>query len=130
MKIKQDTYKMHLAIVGSRNYKDYSDCVDKINKTLLEWNIDIKNIDSCVSGGAQGADTLAERWAKENNIRPDIKRPDWNAHGKAAGIIRNTDIVNACTHIIAFPSKSGRGTQDSIRKALKLKKVVKEFYID
>jgi hypothetical protein len=58
-----------------------------------------------------------------------VFKPNWNL-GKAAGILRNTDIVNECTHIIGFPSKNGRGTQDSMRKALATKKFTKEFYID
>ena len=82
-----------------------------------------------MSGGAKGADTLAENWAEEYGIPITIFRPDWKAYGKAAGPIRNTDIVNECTHMIAFPSVKGKGTQDSIKKAKENGKLVEIFYI-
>jgi hypothetical protein len=31
--------------------------------------------------------------------------------------MRNSDIINAATHVIAFPSAQSRGTRDAIRKA-------------
>jgi len=42
-----------------------------------------------VSGGAKGADTLAERFAKELGIDCEVFLADWNKHGKAAGFIHN-----------------------------------------
>jgi hypothetical protein len=48
---------------------------------------------------------------------------------KKAGLLRNTDIINESTHVIAFPNDKGSGTQDSIRKAQKLGKIVKVIYI-
>lgn len=44
--------------------------------------------------------------------------PDWKGPlGKRAGLARNSDIVAKSTHLLAFPSKTGSGTQDTIRKA-------------
>jgi hypothetical protein len=105
--------EMRLAIVGWRGFT---------NKTLFDT--ELKNFTDeygmpslVVSGGAKGADTLAEEWAKEHNIKMLTLKPDWST-GKAAGILRNTDIVRECTHMVAFPSEAyGKGTQDSIRKA-------------
>jgi hypothetical protein len=50
--------------------------------------------------------------------------------GKYKFLERNTKIVENSTHYIAFPSRSGSGTQDTIRKAQK--KGLKGFviYID
>ncbi len=105
---------MVLAIVGSRTFDDKK----LFEETMTEWIVTHGQIpDEVVSGGAAGADTVAERWARTHNIVVNIMKPDWRRHGKAAGILRNTDIVNACTHMVAFPSEAGRGTQDSIRKA-------------
>lgn len=116
-----------LAIVGSRtykNYKQFSNIVDNYIKFLDNDNIQI------VSGGANGADTLAEKYAKENNYTTIIYKPDWQKYGKIAGILRNTYIAEECTHLIAFPSKEGRGTQDTIKKIKKMNKPHKIFYID
>ncbi len=121
---------MKLALIGSRNFCDYADLKQCINRTFIEWNITIGDIDTIVSGGARGADTLAEKFAKEYNLNIIICKPNWNKHPRAAGILRNTDIINTADCIIAFPSRSGRGTQDSIRKANAAYKKCKVFYID
>lgn len=38
-------------------------------------------------------------------------------HGKAAGMIRNTDIVNNSEIVVTFWDGESRGTKDSIKKA-------------
>ena len=55
---------MKIAIVGSRNFHDY----ELLDKTIKN-NIDIDDIDYIVSGGAQGADRLGERFATINKIK-------------------------------------------------------------
>ena len=50
-----------VAIIGSRTFNDY----DFMVGSLENHKIDIKMI---ISGGARGADSLAERYAKENGI--------------------------------------------------------------
>jgi cobalamin biosynthesis protein CbiG len=110
-----------LGIVGSRDYTDYLSFKTHVECTLEKWNISIKDIDYIVSGGARGADHLAELFAKEHNIDTIIFKADWNTLGKKAGILRNTDIVNESTHMIAFPTTNSIGTWDSIRKSEKRK---------
>jgi hypothetical protein len=123
-------YKIHLAIVGSRTFTDKKRFDEWVTDALTGWGATVKDIGNIISGGACGADTLAEQYARENNLSLVVYRPDWKTHGRAAGILRNTDIVQASTHVIAFPSRAGRGTQDSMKKALGLKKITKVYYID
>ncbi|QKF94542.1 DUF2493 protein [Fadolivirus algeromassiliense] len=110
-----------LGIVGGRDYNDYNN-FKKIVDNYIE---EIGQPSEIISGGASGVDTMAEKYAIENNIPMTIFKPEWERHGKAAGIIRNTDIVNASTHILALPSKKSIGTYDSINKAKKLNKILK-----
>ena len=79
-----------------------------------------------VSGGAVGADSLAERYAKEHNLQIIVFKPDWNKHGKAAGFIRNTNIIEEADEIIAFWDGISNGTRDSISKARKMNKPLVE----
>jgi len=104
---------MKVAVIGSRNFNDYE---------LVKTTLSPLNITLLVSGGAKGADSFGERYANENNIETLIFKPDWEKHGKAAGMIRNTDIVNNADTIIAFWDGESKGTKDSITKAEKLGK--------
>ncbi len=116
---------MNLAIVGSRELTNYSWFKAHVEAFISEHG----KPDLIVSGGARGADTLARIYAEEKKIPIQEFIPNWKI-GKCAGILRNTDIINASTHVIAFPSKEGRGTQDSIKKATDGGKELKVIYID
>ena len=70
-----------------------------------------------ISGGARGADTLAERYAKEANYKLEVFKADWTKHGKQAGFIRNGYIITAADAVVAFWDGTSRGTLDTINKA-------------
>jgi predicted Rossmann fold nucleotide-binding protein DprA/Smf involved in DNA uptake len=110
---------MKLGVIGSRLFDDYEFLKNKI----LE-HFDVSIIDTIVSGGAKGVDTLGERFADEFGIKKDISKPDWNKYGKGAAFIRNQEIVNCSDMLIAFPIKTSGGTWDTIRKAKKVGKNV------
>ncbi len=101
---------MRVAIVGSRKFKDYRVMLNYLTKV----NLGITHI---VSGGAKGADTLAERLAKEFAIPITIYHANWDKFGKRAGMIRNESIVNDCEAVVAFPGPESKGTRDTINKA-------------
>ena len=105
--------EIHLAIVGCRSFTNQ----EVFNYHMTEWMKVYGLPGQVISGGAAGADTLGEQWAQKYGIPLTVLKPDWTAHGKGAGIRRNTDIILAATHVIAFPSAQSRGTRDSIRKA-------------
>ena len=106
---------MKIAVIGSRTFADY----DLLEKTLSNIN----NISAIVSGGAKGADSLAEKFAKLHSIPTIIFKPDWSL-GRHAGFLRNTTIIENCDLLIAFWDNKSKGTLDSINKAKKLKKGV------
>ena len=108
---------MKVAVVGSRGFNDYlklSGVLDKIHS--------VKPITLIVSGGAVGADSLAETWAEESGIEKLIFKPDWKKYGKKAGFIRNTQIVENADSVVAFWDGESRGTKNSIDTANKLDK--------
>ena len=110
---------MNVAIVGYRLFKDYDRFGEIVDK-FLEEN-DVKMI---ISGGATGADKLADRYAREHNIPLEVYPADWKKLGKRAGPVRNTQIVKRADVVIAFLSKKSKGTLDTIFKARKAGKRV------
>lgn len=101
---------MRVAIVGSRKFTDYQ----KFLRYLDETEIIPTHI---VSGGARGADSMAETFAKKAGIPITIYPADWGRHGNAAGMIRNKQIVNDCQVVIAFPGPKSVGTRGTINLA-------------
>jgi len=118
---------LKIAIVGSRHFHDYQTMKEFMDACLAKWNCQKCTV---VSGGATGADSLAERWAEERGFDIKVFVADWDKHGRSAGPIRNSMIVDYCTHVVAFPSHNCRGTQDTIRKAKNAGKPVEILYVD
>lgn len=114
---------MKLAIVGSRSFMDYK----KLKTSILE-NYKIETITKIVSGGAKGADYLAELFATEFSISTEIYIPDWSKFGKSAGMIRNKSIIENCDEVIAFWDGKSKGTKNSIDLCIKLKKNLSIVY--
>ncbi len=107
--------KRKVAVVGSRTITDYS-----FIKNLLDGKKD--QIQSIISGGANGIDSLAERWAKENNIPITIFLPDWNTYGKRAGYVRNESIIKECDMCLALWDGESKGTLHSVNLCKKHQK--------
>jgi hypothetical protein len=102
---------MKLGVIGSRLFDDY----EFVKNKILE-NFDIRTINTIVSGGTKGVDTLGEQFVDEFGIKKDISKPDWNKYGRGAAFIRNQKIVDHADILIAFPIKSSGGTWDTIIK--------------
>lgn len=100
---------MILAIVGSRTFSDYK----LLDETLTRFNQD-NPITEIVSGGARGADSLAEKWANTNNIPVVVFPAEWEKYGRRAGMIRNRLIISECEHCIAFWDGVSHGTKNDI----------------
>ena len=104
---------MKVIIAGSRTIKDYSLVCEAITESGFE-------IDLVVSGHAKGVDQLGERWAKEHGVPVEQHPAQWNAHGIAAGPIRNEAMAQAADALVAImPEEGTKGTKDMIRRAKK-----------
>lgn len=77
-----------------------------------------------VSGGADGVDNWAADAACKYGLTIHIKRPDWDKHGRRAGMMRNAEIISSCDRLVAFWDGASKGTADSIEKARKANKPV------
>ncbi len=98
---------MKVAVVGSRTFSNY----DLLCNTLNEHR---EKISLIISGGAKGADTLAQKYARDNGIPILIYYPDWEQYGKKAGLIRNTLIAEQSDIMIGFREQMSMGTSHAI----------------
>ena len=100
---------MRVAVVGSRFFTDY----DYV-KSSLDKISEVDKITVIVSGGARGADSLGERYARENGIEFVLFAADWNKHGKAAGPIRNKQLIEEGKPDLVVAFNPGKGTRNTI----------------
>jgi hypothetical protein len=115
----------HVLVCGTRTFDDYDLLEWRLEKVTFKWE-DVVVIHGCNwsrhprTGMKIGADWLAERWADENWYDRNYFIPDWEKHGKAAGPIRNTEMVNYAleqgAYMVAFWDGESRGTADTIKK--------------
>ncbi len=103
-------------VCGGRDFSDFEylcTVMDRYNPEGFPVSVEI------CQGGARGADNLAKLWASLRDVRCIEYPADWVTHGKAAGHIRNQQMLDdfGPQIVVAFPG--GRGTDDMIRRAEK-----------
>lgn len=105
-------------VTGSRYWDDAQAVYNVLDDLLKEFGgIQI------VHGGAKGADTMAGAWAEENS-QPCFAYPAmWREFGKAAGYMRNLEMLKAFPEaiVVAFPHPKlpSKGTWNMMNEALK-----------
>jgi predicted Rossmann fold nucleotide-binding protein DprA/Smf involved in DNA uptake len=101
-------------IAGSRNFSDYTALLSKCDKLLSQ-----KSEVEIVSGTANGADKLGERYANERGYLLKLFPAEWNVYGKGAGYLRNKEMAGYADALIAFWDGESRGTKHMIDIARK-----------
>lgn len=103
-------------IAGGRDFDDYE--LMKQQAYYFMRNLEVEEI---VSGGNKiwnkdkgrytGADYLSKRLAKEKNIPHNEFPADWDKYGKKAGYLRNVEMGEVGTHLLAFWDGKSAGTK-------------------
>ena len=104
---------MKVLVCGDRNFND-----EAMLWTILDRHGDITEI---IEGEARGADTLARIYGEENDIEVKKFPADWETYGKAAGPIRNKQMLDEGKPdlVIAFLAENSKGTANMIEQATK-----------
>ena len=84
----------------------------------------ISNIELIISGGAHGIDSLAKKFAIQNQIEFMEFPPDYKKFGDKAKRIRDKLIVEKCDELIAFWDGECEGTKYTMDYAKQLGKTV------
>lgn len=107
-KQKKQPENIRVLVCGGRNFSD----VARLKEVLEAIHKD-RGIGTIVHGAARGADTLAAKWAMAKGIIEERHPARWSIHGKAAGPIRNTAMIESGVDLaVAFPG--GAGTSNMI----------------
>lgn len=107
---------MKVLVCGSRDWSDQT-ALWSVLSGFIEPGVCV-----LIEGEAPGADSMARDWAL-NEEQPIEQYPaDWEKHGKAAGPIRNQQMLDEGKPelVLAFVNKplaESRGTADMVRRA-------------
>lgn len=102
---------VHIAVSGGREYANEEhvwEVLDNAHEIYGNFTLHV--------GDAAGADEHARNWALFRNVDMRIYHAEWSKYGKAAGPIRNREMVKNADMLYAFPG--GRGTNDCISAAI------------
>ena len=108
---------MKLLIVGSRSIDNF-DLSPYIQS----------DVDTIISGGASGIDTLAEQYADKFRISKYIIRPRYDLYGRAAPIKRNEQMVDMADAVLVIWDGISKGTKYTIKYAEKINKPIEIIY--
>lgn len=103
---------MRVLVCGSRHFN---------SPVLMKETLDEYPITTVIEGEARGADTLARKYAEGRGLDVLPYPALWELHGKAAGPIRNTQMLKEGKPdlVVAFRGPNSRGTQNMINQARK-----------
>lgn len=102
---------MKLLVVGSRSITDFD----------LSPYIP-SDVDVIISGGANGVDSLAERYADLKHLSKYIIRPRYDLYKRAAPLKRNEEMVDMADAVLIIWDGCSKGTQYTLKYAKKKNK--------
>lgn len=101
---------MRILVCGGRNYQDLKQVARALDPYLTSSLV-------IIHGGAKGADRLAGMWAEAAGVPVEVYNADWAKYGKAAGVLRNQQMLDESKPDTVIAFAGGRGTFDMIRRA-------------
>lgn len=99
-----------LIICGSRSITD----MRVLAEAMRVANIAVSEIDEIVSGGARGADSLGEEFARQTGKGLRLFPAKWEQYGKSAGYLRNAQMAEYADECLALWDGASRGTRHMI----------------
>jgi hypothetical protein len=108
--------KARVIVSGSRKFNDYELVKTHLERILRSFP---KEETVIFEGGAKGVDSLAKRFCEENGWKYRTFPADWVRFDRAAGAIRNKEMADQASHLIAFNAGTS-GTMDMINCAKRM----------
>jgi predicted Rossmann fold nucleotide-binding protein DprA/Smf involved in DNA uptake len=108
-----------LLIVGSRSITDF-DLSPYVSG----------EVDTIISGGAGGVDSLAEEYADRHRLSKYIIRPRYDLYGRGAPLKRNEQMIELADAVLIIWDGCSKGTEYSLKYAQKKNKPVTLVRLD
>lgn len=103
-----------ILICGSREWTNF----DKIKKILLEYPQSDET--TIIHGNCKGADKISGYLAKQLNMTIEVYPADWKKYGRAAGPIRNQQMLDNGKPDICYAFhdciEKSKGTKDMVNR--------------
>ncbi len=109
---------MKLLVAGSRSIKAF-DLSPYISA----------DVDTVISGGADGIDALAEQYADRHRLSKYIVRPCYEMYGRPAPLKRNAQMVDMADAVLIIWDGRSKGTQYTLNYARKTNKPIQLIQI-
>jgi len=100
---------------GCRNWTDEA----MVHEVLFRIYSKHDNLKVIVGDCKTGVDRIVLEWCKSRCINHKVFCAEWIRHGKRAGPLRNSDMVNyGADMCVGFVSETSRGTLDCLSQAI------------
>lgn len=107
---------MKVLVCGGRDYgahqNDWPFFCDVMAAILRHATVEL-----IIHGAAKGADLMGQNWAMWHKVPEKAYPALWGTHGKAAGPIRNSLMLEDGKPDLVVAMLGGNGTADMVRKA-------------
>ena len=115
-------HEIRLIVAGTRTFDDYVLMKGNLDLIILGLREDYPGASVVIiSGNAKGADQLGIRYAMERNLSFRRFPTQWHQYGKAAGPMRNAQMLayakEGIPALVAFWDGKSRGTDHMIQTA-------------
>ena len=98
---------MKVLVCGGRKFTDILHLHRVLDSLLRE-----RPITTIIEGNCRGADQLAGAWARKHGIENRKFPADWETHGRAAGPIRNRQMLDEGQPDLVIAFSGGKGTRN------------------
>jgi len=101
---------MRVIIAGGRDFNDFDGMIVKLDALFSVTDEGV----TVISGTANGADKLGERYADFRGYEIERYPAQWDVYGRSAGYKRNEQMAGIASHCVVFWDGQSRGSKHMI----------------
>lgn len=114
---------LKVIIAGSRDWYPSLEEIDAAFAEVFFFDTALDGFE-VVSGGARGADSAGENWARANQVPYRQFPAKWGEYGKGAGILRNQEMADYADAALVFWAGQSSGSANMVANMVARDKAV------